>query len=355
MLPEGVTPPIVRPQCAVPIDFVHRGSNPDVLDLCTAPVASDWFMITDSYHHLRQNIRLMVHHNDDEGSDRPVIKYIKATQETCFSHPYCLKELRMANEISPSTERVYQSQDFVFHTAMRNEFCMAWRGNFTTDTPPSATSYVAFLKEVGQDTNLYSHADRALVGSRPPFLPLPSSWLPPQMQRQRRLQGGENFTDENLVHDCEFQRTETECVHLGCEWNGDFRSCREEASSPTNVETGNLSRPKRKPWVTALIVAGIAGGLIALTVLSIEGARHWRSGNTGSSLQVVSGDEGYQLDGDRNNRSQHVADVDDASMESIDLDSMSFMEGGEFREGETGVEFVANDVPSTHPSGDDTE
>jgi hypothetical protein len=42
----------------VPVRTQHRGA-PDFMDLCEADVKTDWFMMTNSYHHVARHVDLM--------------------------------------------------------------------------------------------------------------------------------------------------------------------------------------------------------------------------------------------------------------------------------------------------------
>jgi hypothetical protein len=147
LLPD-VTQYLATDVTSAQVEFVHRAYHPDFLDLCTAPINTSWFMITDSYHQLRQDLQLMVQY--EQGCYKPVVTFSKAGHASCFAHLSCQREVKLAHQILPSAVDIYQTQDFVFHTESRNEYCKAWEKSFQNETPPSATSYVAFLQDRGQ-------------------------------------------------------------------------------------------------------------------------------------------------------------------------------------------------------------
>ena len=75
----------------VPIRTQHRGA-PDFMDLCEADVKTDWFMITNSYHHVARHVDLMF----TPGSFKPVIPFTPATYAFCLKYPYCKETVNLA-------------------------------------------------------------------------------------------------------------------------------------------------------------------------------------------------------------------------------------------------------------------
>ena len=75
----------------VPIRTQHRGA-PDFMDLCEADIRTDWFMLTNSYHHVARHVDLMF----TPGTFKPVIPFTPATYAFCFKYPYCKETVNLA-------------------------------------------------------------------------------------------------------------------------------------------------------------------------------------------------------------------------------------------------------------------
>lgn len=211
MLPDN-TPFPIHYTSSTPIRFIYRESKPDYQDICSTPVSTDWFMITDSFHRLRHNLQIMV--KADERMSKPVVSYIKASHDSCFKYSSCVSELNSARQFLSDPEDVFQNQDFVFDTVRRSEYCEIFENIFpNATTPPSATSYMAFLRNQSVADELYSTSDRANTGSRGAFLPLPDISLPLVMSEQRRLM--EDPKQSNST-DCEALASSEECLAECC-------------------------------------------------------------------------------------------------------------------------------------------
>jgi len=74
---------------SVPVQLQFR-DVPDFMDLCSAEVKTDWFMITNSYHQVAKHVDLMF----TPGKFNPVIPFTPATFPFCLKYPYC-KEIIM--------------------------------------------------------------------------------------------------------------------------------------------------------------------------------------------------------------------------------------------------------------------
>lgn len=83
MLPQGIEPPSSANQVRSATVTVHsrEESEPDWMDLCTAPIDTPWFMMTNSYHRVRPNVTLMV------ADGKPLIPFVPATEEYCLKFP----------------------------------------------------------------------------------------------------------------------------------------------------------------------------------------------------------------------------------------------------------------------------
>ena len=95
----------------------------------------------------------------------------------------------------------------------------------TSISPPSATSYMAFLRSMKVDDKVYALSDRSVAGSRPPFLPLRDDLLSVKMVQERHertlqataIGGPHSFagaTVDTIANqtDCTILATAVECV-----------------------------------------------------------------------------------------------------------------------------------------------
>ena len=293
------------------IRYVSRNGRHDWDDLCTAPIKSTWFLFTNSYHRVRETLHVMTTEVENGEAGRkhvPLASYIKATDESCFDFDSCRQNLEFIQEhVKSDMTNIYQDFDLVFENRLRRRYCRYWKrvteeasarvgavsGSDTNMVPPSATSYMAYLQTENLLNGLYSLSDRGIYGSRPPFLPLPNSMLPPSMQRvddnddeiddsygrNRHLQGN-NINNQT---DCTLLATATECVlsDKPCLWQPNFSSCTDVRNNNNNVGqaigsiNSNIGPPRdhRPNWLAVLIGIGLAGGLIAVIGLLAVGVR----------------------------------------------------------------------------------
>jgi len=228
----------------VPVRTQHRGA-PDFMDLCEADVNTDWFMITNSYHHVARHVDLMF----TPGTFKPVIPFTPATYPFCFKFPYCKETVNLAQRINPGQDKVIQDMDMLYNTEARNAFCAEWReqnGDEGEDLyknqqrrlmfrkkiigppGPTGTSYYAWLVRENKD-GIYKMTDRSLYGARPPFVKV--------FAKEERLDGmsedelakrvGMTLLDNSTDCNCGALETETECEGsgIGCIWRPLFESC----------------------------------------------------------------------------------------------------------------------------------
>ena len=102
----------------VPVRTQHRGA-PDFMDICEADIKTEWFMITNSYHHVARHVDLMF----TPGTFKPVIPFTPATYAFCFKYPYCKETVNLAQRINPGQDKVIQDMDMLYNTEARNAFC----------------------------------------------------------------------------------------------------------------------------------------------------------------------------------------------------------------------------------------
>ena len=301
------------------IRYVSRKKRRDYEDLCTTPIKSTWFLMTNTYHRLRANLHAMTTYEDSQAGRyyKPLASYIEATDESCYNFDSCRRDLDFTKQhVMPTMLNIYQDFDLVFHNRLRRKYCRYWKrvtmdnvvmatteGTITDSTasvgaagapllpvPPSATSYMAYLQSQDVMDDMYALSDRAIYGSRPPFLPLkdadsaatvPSKAETPSIRRHLQLA-------QDALHnqtDCTILSTATDCVSstTPCLWQPNFASCTNVVldgngninQAVIGPKQGDIGPPRdhRPRWLTILIGIGLAGGMIALLGLVGVGAR----------------------------------------------------------------------------------
>uniref|UniRef100_A0A7S4RRC4 Uncharacterized protein n=1 Tax=Ditylum brightwellii TaxID=49249 RepID=A0A7S4RRC4_9STRA len=163
---------------------------PEYMDLCEAPVETEYFMITNSYHRVAPDISHLMFTSGDVSSgipSKPVIPYTPSEMDLCQEHVGCLETVKLGREIYPNLDKVVLDFEMVFETSTRNEFCKYWKGLYgqngaklhksygvvySPEVPhgPSATSYTAYLYSLGIAESLFEFSDKSRQGSRDIFV-----------------------------------------------------------------------------------------------------------------------------------------------------------------------------------------
>ncbi len=226
----------------VPTRSQHRGA-PDYMDLCEAEVTTEWFMFTNSYHHVANHVDLMF----TPGKYQPVTPFTPATFPFCFKFPYCKETVNSAQFFNPGHDKVVLDFDMLYHTATRNKFCAEWKERFGEEgedlykhkrvlrrkkvigpSGPTGTSYSAYLFREKKD-KMYKFTDRSLYGARAPFIKIFAKeekldgMSEEELAKRVSGMGMDNITDCN----CFAFETEATCEGspLGCIWRPLFESC----------------------------------------------------------------------------------------------------------------------------------
>mmetsp|Transcript_30290 Transcript_30290/g.65409 ORF Transcript_30290/g.65409 Transcript_30290/m.65409 type:complete len:1736 (-) Transcript_30290:678-5885(-) len=228
----------------VPVRTQHRGA-PDFMDLCEADVRTDWFMLTNSYHHVARHVDLMF----TPGTFKPVIPFTPATYPFCFKFPYCKETINLAQRINPGHDKVVLDMDMLYNTEARDAFCKEWReenGEEGEDLykhqqrrlmfrkkiigppGPTGTSYFAYLMREKKD-GMYKMTDRSLYGARPPFVKIfaKEEKLDGMSEDELAKRVGMTLMDNSTDCNCGAYETEAECSGsgIGCIWRPLFESC----------------------------------------------------------------------------------------------------------------------------------
>jgi hypothetical protein len=294
----------------------------------------------------------------DEEISKPVVSYIKASRDSCFKYPSCVLELNSAKQFLSDPEDIFNNQDFVFNTVRRSEYCEIFETIFpNATTPPSATSYMAFLRNTSVAEEVYFTSDRANTGSRHAFLPLPDISLPLVMIEQRRLMEVANQTNETLSTDCGALASREECIAEDCEWRPQFESCRDinlvVSGATTTSERESIG--DKPAWLTVLISVGIGCAALALITLMVMGTQKLiassRSAGTGS-LAPRAGDASEELEDAGPVSAGVVSELDGENIledllgepdafETIPLENF-IVPAGNFEETDSGVEIAGH-------------
>jgi len=151
-------------------DFTH-------MDLCEAKVNTDYFMMTDVDHAPLTRIDLMF---ASDGSNRPVVPYVPSESSHCSNYKACAATLSQAREFFPAMDYFMLSEEILFSSSLRQEFCEEWKLREETKLPaavaesamgPTPTSYIAYLLQLGVGGSAYSFSDAIKEGSRKTFVP----------------------------------------------------------------------------------------------------------------------------------------------------------------------------------------
>eukprot|EP00934_Nitzschia_sp_Nitz4_P003863 Nitzschia sp. Nitz4//scaffold121_size67750//7105//9512//NITZ4_006060-RA/size67750-augustus-gene-0.119-mRNA-1//1//CDS//3329534327//3853//frame0 len=333
MLPEGVQRDTIQINSTTPVRIMGRKHEHASNDLCTARVTTPWFMLTNSYYQLRKNLQLMTS-SEDGKTFKPVVSNAKPDFTNCLQYPACTQELELAKQIHPSSDRVYQTSDFVFHTRDRNKYChlLSSRRLNTSSTHPGATSFMAFLEKIGKDKALYETSDRNQYGSRPLFLPLPPVDVPYAMATARHLEALNNTNVTDIINTnstnttnttgstCSSMRSADACLALdGCSWRTSSQSCYTSGNPSNSVQDVQKGATSSNGWVGTFGIVIIVLSCIGLVVMLVVGVQRYRSFQSGSHASAYSSPRSLSS-GTGTNR-QDLLD-EEYSIATVDLNSV---------------------------------
>jgi len=166
ILPHDIAPHsktmINNIETKVKLQFHTRESSSDGFDLCNVHVEAEWFMITNAYHVVQQNVDLLF--NNDL---KVVITALPATHEYCFAYPSCRHVMERSHRLFGTTEfYLVRDADMVFHTQSMKKFCSLWKkslaeeGNTNASKNSSsvgliASAFVSYLEAMKLLDNFY--------------------------------------------------------------------------------------------------------------------------------------------------------------------------------------------------------
>jgi hypothetical protein len=156
MLPPYDTADDFLPKATVPVQLHYRLA-PVYMDLCEAPIETEWFMITTSYHHVAHHVDIMF----TPGSSKPVIPFTLATYAFCFRFTrerdaFCQKWKAINGEVGEYLNK-------------EDQHAIGVKREINGPSGPTCTAYAAYLIASGGDT-IYKFTDRSMYGARDNFL-----------------------------------------------------------------------------------------------------------------------------------------------------------------------------------------
>eukprot|EP00591_Stephanopyxis_turris_P001522 CAMPEP_0195511176 /NCGR_PEP_ID=MMETSP0794_2-20130614/3591_1 /TAXON_ID=515487 /ORGANISM="Stephanopyxis turris, Strain CCMP 815" /LENGTH=720 /DNA_ID=CAMNT_0040638727 /DNA_START=505 /DNA_END=2667 /DNA_ORIENTATION=+ len=258
MLPPSIPEKEVYNETRLPVKTHHRLSS-DFMDLCDAPIDTEWFMLTNSYHHVAKHVDLMF----TPGAFKPVIPFTPATYPFCLKFPYCKETVTLAQRTSKGHDKVVQDFDMLYHTETRNAFCTGWKENYGTEGEdlykkdrralrrkkfigpkgPTGTDYTAYLVANGKD-GMYKFTDRSLYGARNPFLKVFAKQEKMDGLSAEDLAKLSGVTGFDNTTDCSCSNFETAgaCAGsgLGCVFRAVFQTCH----PPEQIDDGSPICPE---------------------------------------------------------------------------------------------------------------
>lgn len=157
---------------------VQKRKN-DFFDVCNAQIDTDWFMITNSYHVVAEQVDLLFSKNH-----KFVVPFTPSEHQNCITFPACREAYEKSKKFDPNNRMIVQDNMLIFNTKERNQFCDEWRNRFgekrmDIDTlnlsesvgsmGPSATTYISYLSRKGNLHDYYEFTDQTFYGARDCF------------------------------------------------------------------------------------------------------------------------------------------------------------------------------------------
>ena len=154
------------------------GFHLGAMDVCTAPISSPYFMLTNAYHRLAPAAEIMV-----TADGRPQVPYVHATSKHCTDYPSSLLSMDRARHFNAGAYQHVQDMEIVYVTPFRDDFCRRWNALGLVDSVPlfhdpslpqgpTASEYLAFHNTTG--SNMYALSDKLVYGHQAVFLRSPN-------------------------------------------------------------------------------------------------------------------------------------------------------------------------------------
>mmetsp|Transcript_11550 Transcript_11550/g.14505 ORF Transcript_11550/g.14505 Transcript_11550/m.14505 type:complete len:2323 (+) Transcript_11550:126-7094(+) len=217
--------------------------NPDYMDWCEAPIASNFFMYTNTFHKLLNPVFIFQSHK----TRAPLVPFIQEGSPSCQAFPECVYSVKRARMFASDAafDLHVQDMEMVFITAVKKEFCDSWKAwywntnDLGTCDPlpgPTANDYIAYALSRNHDLQI-DLKKKERYGGRSIAV---QHTIPPEDQREcsifsRRLT---NTTG------CAVETDAASCNALdGCLWRPRFERCISDADGLSNSSTVQPTTP----------------------------------------------------------------------------------------------------------------
>jgi len=154
------------------IDVYIKKRDSDFMDMCNAPVNTEYFMMTNSYHIVSQQVDLLF---TNDSRRLPVIPFTRADISYCQDSQTCVKAYEESKQFDKQSKIIVQDFDMLFRTDLRDKFCSIWRERYGHESVPvgdlgiqdslgpmgpTATTYTSFLSMRGILGDFYAFTDQ---------------------------------------------------------------------------------------------------------------------------------------------------------------------------------------------------
>ncbi|MDB9786568.1 hypothetical protein OAB57_00535 [Bacteriovoracaceae bacterium] len=215
------------------LKVVDRKNNHPSTDLCNAPIDTQHFMITNSYHIINSPFHLF--------TKRPVlgsigfvpdVPFIDSSSKYCQSFPSCMNSTHHAREFNPDYNKHVESMRLVFNTELMSEFCEVFNENHQRNISignltlyrPTADDYVSWVEDNDLD-HRYSFNNMEKFGARDPFLRV---YMPDVLNVLDTFNGTYNGTYNGTNSQCARSGCKSQCeFNCNCQWRPGFDTCSE--------------------------------------------------------------------------------------------------------------------------------
>jgi len=235
-------------------------TGPDYMDICNAPVESEWFMTTNTYHNVKRTVDLLM---TDTGT--PLVPFIYSELPYCQDYPACAASVRKTRHIfNPDFDKYVADHDVPFRTDLVADFCADWEAAEAAaqnqrrlqyareavavggDAPtpmeneeekcvpvgPTATGFIAYLSQLGVVKDVYKLKDKAQYGHRPAFRHTHESLTPNEC-----LAEGIAINGTLLEKSCRDYEDADLCEATpGCSYDSQFMTCFEPGTLLAKIQ-----------------------------------------------------------------------------------------------------------------------
>lgn len=157
-------------QTNIDVSIEKRKAN--FMDICNASVDTKYFMMTNSYHVVSQQVDLLF---TNDNRRLPVIPFTQADMRYCLDSQPCVIAYEQSKKFDKQSKIIVQDFDMLFRTDLRDEFCSIWHQRYENESVPvrdigsqdslgllgpTATTYISFLSMRGILDKFYAFTDQ---------------------------------------------------------------------------------------------------------------------------------------------------------------------------------------------------